>query len=176
MSELSFDAMSFARYCHRHQLRKYTAEPYFLHLAEVAGIVAAVAPDHLAGEMVATAYLHDCIEDQGVSHETLSNRFGSVVANAVLALSDLEIGNRAQRKEAGRKRLSAAAGWVQTVKVADLISNTSSIVRHDPKFAPVYLEEKRLLLGVLTRADPRLLKIATEVAETVDLGGLNGFL
>ncbi|KCB25989.1 hypothetical protein L544_3266 [Bordetella hinzii OH87 BAL007II] len=44
--------------------------------------------------------------------------------------------------------------------MADLISNTSSIVQHDPKFAEVYLEEKRLLLDVLTKADHRLLKIA----------------
>ena len=50
----------------------------------------------------------------------------------------------------------------QTIKVADLISNTSSIVRHDPKFAVVYLDEARQLLDVLTRADPRLLAMARE--------------
>lgn len=54
------------------------------------------------------------------------------------------------------------SSWVQTIKVADLISNTSSIVRHDPKFAVVYLDEARQLLDVLTRADPRLLAMARE--------------
>ena len=43
-----------------------------------------------------------------------------------------------------------------------MISNTSSIVRHDPKFAAVYLDEVRQLLDVLTRADTRLLAMARE--------------
>ncbi len=49
---------------------------------------------------------------------------------------------------------------MQTVKVADIVSNTSSIVQHDPKFAEVYLDEKSLLLDVLTGADPRLVALA----------------
>ena len=31
---------------------------------------------------------------------------------------------------------------------------------HDPSFAAVYLEEKRMLLDVLTKADERILKLA----------------
>ena len=89
-------------------------------------------------------------------------RFGPEVQAGVLALSDLEVGNRAERNAASRKRLSAAPWWVQNIKVADLISNTSSIVKLDPKFARVYLDEKRMLLGVLTNADARLLEIARE--------------
>ncbi len=84
------------------------------------------------------------------------------MAGAVQLLSDMETGNRAERKAASRERLSRAAGWVQTIKCADLISNTSSIVQHDPKFAVTYLEEKRLLLDVLTNADSRLVRIARE--------------
>jgi hypothetical protein len=49
---------------------------------------------------------------------------------------------------------------VQTVKVADMIDNTSTIVEYDPKFAKVYLKEKRLLLKELTSADPILLEQA----------------
>lgn len=60
-------------------------------------------------------------------------------------------------------RLGNAPGWVQTIKCADLISNTSSIVLHDPKFAVTYLEEKRLLLEALTQADHRLLAMAKSV-------------
>ncbi len=78
-------------------------------------------------------------------------------------LSDMETGNRAQRKAASRIRLGNAPGWVQTIKCADLISNTSSIVMHDPKFAVTYLEEKRLLLEALTKANTRLLAMAKTV-------------
>jgi guanosine-3',5'-bis(diphosphate) 3'-pyrophosphohydrolase len=162
MSDLTFRAMEFARHAHRDQKRKYTGNPYADHLAEVAGIVASVTQ---WPEAVAVAWLHDCREDQGVTDETLVREFGLMVADGVALLSDLETGNRAQRKAASRARLAAAPGWVQTIKCADLISNTSSIVEHDPKFSVTYLEEKRLLLGAMRLADQRLLRIASKQAQ-----------
>lgn len=169
---LAFEAMEFARSVHKDQRRKYTNNPYTDHLAEVAGIVATVVEWQLIHPqvMIATAWLHDCMEDQGINTADLWKLLAAngghsmtemeAVARGVWLLSDLEDGNRAERKRLSRERLSGAPGWVQTIKVADLISNTSSIVQHDPKFAVTYLEEKRFLLDVLTKADPRLLKIA----------------
>ena len=165
---IAFRAMRFAREVHKDQVRKYTGCPYFDHLAEVAGIIASLG--WFDGEvhpttLIAVAFLHDCVEDQDVNTMYLRAEFGNEVADGVLLLSDLEVGNRAERKAASRARLAAAPGWVQTIKCADLISNTSSIVKHDPKFAVTYLEEKRLLLDVLTKADPRLIEIARAQAE-----------
>jgi hypothetical protein len=118
-------------------------------------------PEQLCYDVMAqVCWLHDCTEDQVVTLDTLEAKFGGVVAYAVEQLSDMEAGNRAERKAASRERLSKAWAWVQTIKVADIISNTAGIVLHDPKFAVMYLEEKRLLLDVLTRADPRLVAIA----------------
>lgn len=163
---IAYEAMMFAREVHKDQRRKYTGNPYADHLAEVAGIVSAVY-DPIYGEdgtMLSTCWLHDCMEDCGVDLLLIEQRFGWHVARGVSFLSDMEEGNRAQRKAASRLRLSEAPAWVQTIKCADLISNTSSIVLHDPKFAAVYLEEKRLLLDVLTKADPRLVAIARQQA------------
>lgn len=163
MSNLAFNAMVFAREAHKNQVRKYTGNPYADHLAEVAGIVATVTGElsfQWGQTSIAVAWLHDCVEDQGITSQQLLDEFGTTVLLGVMALSDLEIGNRAERKAASRARLAAAPGWVQTIKCADLISNTSSIVLHDPKFAAAYLEEKRLLLDAMTKSDPRLLEIA----------------
>jgi guanosine-3',5'-bis(diphosphate) 3'-pyrophosphohydrolase len=160
---LAYEAMMFARHVHKDQKRKYTSEPYWGHLAEVAGIVVCAPDFHRAPDIdmvIAVAWLHDSAEDQGVTHRDLCVRFGSGVAEGVLWLSDMETGNRAERKATSRHRLSCAPDWIQTIKCADLISNTKSIVQHDPKFAVTYLEEKRLLLDVLTRADPRLRELA----------------
>jgi GTP diphosphokinase / guanosine-3',5'-bis(diphosphate) 3'-diphosphatase len=154
---LAYEAMMFAREVHKNQRRKYTNNPYTDHLAEVAGIVATV--DN-SPETIATAWLHDCREDQGVTGGEIEDRFGMRVAVGVALLSDFETGNRAERKAASRERLCRAPGWVQTIKCADLISNTSSIVMHDPKFAVLYLEEKELLLDCLLKADKRLLELA----------------
>ena len=65
-------------------------------------------------------------------------------------------------KALDRQHSAAAPAEAQTIKVADLISNTRSIVAHDPGFAKLYLEEKRMLLEVLTKADPTLLNQAQE--------------
>lgn len=160
---IAFQAMLFARERHAAQRRKYTGNPYFDHLAEVAGIAMSVGWSQAEAHpdtFMATAWLHDVREDQGVSHVELLARFGPLVADGVAYLSDLEVGNRATRKAASRTRLAAAPAWVQTIKVADLISNTSSIVEHDPDFARVYLSEKRALLEVLTRANPMLKEVA----------------
>lgn len=167
---IAFEAMKFARGVHQYHTRKYTGNPYADHLAEVAGIVATVAGnnqpwDVIPGRedrMIAVAWLHDCVEDCGIDVVTISDLFGPIVAAGVRLLSDMEQGNRAERKAASRARLAAAPAWVQTIKCADLISNTSSIVKHDPNFAVVYLEEKRLLLDVMTNADPRLRAMAME--------------
>lgn len=59
------------------------------------------------------------------------------------------------------------------IKVADLISNTSSIVTHDPKFAKVYLPEKQAMLAALTKADLCLVAVAqAQIADALQILGL----
>jgi len=150
------------------QRRKYTNEHYIVHPAEVAGIVQSV--EHTS-EMLAAAWLHDVLEDTAVTYDVLYSEFGPNVANLVYWLTDVSKsadGNRARRKALDREHLSRAPAAAQTVKVADLISNTSTIVKYDPKFARVYLEEKTALLEVLTLADPILLKRARELVVPPD--------
>lgn len=164
---LAYEAMLFAREVHKDQKRKYIGTPYFDHLAEVAGIAMSVGwhnvPVH-PDEFMAVCFLHDCMEDQGINQMHLTRKFGWIVSEGVRLLSDLEEGNRATRKLLSRERLAKAPAWVQTIKCADLISNTSSITMHDPDFAKVYLHEKRLLLDVMTKADKRLWQLAYDLA------------
>lgn len=107
----------------------------------------------------------------------IAAEFGASVSCGVAWLSDMEEGNRAERKAASRDRLARAPAWVQTIKCADLISNTSSIVKHDPKFAVTYLAEKRALLEVLDKADRRLWLMAREMAGLIPpaAGNLTAF-
>jgi (p)ppGpp synthase/HD superfamily hydrolase len=139
------------------QLRKYTYEPYIVHPAEVVSIVKTV--EH-TDEMLAAAWLHDVVEDTGVTLETVRVEFGAEVAELVGWLTDVsrpDHGNRAARKAIDRAHSAAAPAAAQTVKLADLISNTRSIMAHDEKFAKTYLEEKRLLLAVMTKGDATLM-------------------
>jgi guanosine-3',5'-bis(diphosphate) 3'-pyrophosphohydrolase len=165
MRDIAYRAMVFAREAHSDQRRKYTNDPYTVHLAEVAGIAMSVGwhvPQVHPDTFMAVCWLHDVIEDQGAAYWTLAKLFGADVALGVVALSDIEPGNRAERKAAARHRLAQAPGWIQTIKVADLISNTASIVLHDPKFAQVYIPEAQQMIDVLTRADDRLREVASQ--------------
>ena len=142
------------------QLRKYTNEPYIVHPAEVVSIVRSVPHTEA---MLAAAWLHDVVEDTGVTIETVRAEFGEEVADLVAWLTDVsrpEDGNRAHRKALDCAHTAAAPAAAQTVKLADLISNTRSIMTHDPKFAVTYLEEKRALLAVMARGDATLMAIA----------------
>jgi len=147
------------------QLRKYTMESYIVHPAEVVSIVSAVAH---TDEMLAAAWLHDVVEDTGVTIEVIKQEFGQEVAELVGWLTDVskpEQGNRAVRKAIDREHTAMAPAAAQTVKLADLISNTRSIVAHDKKFARTYLAEKRALLEVMSRADATLMALAREHVE-----------
>lgn len=139
------------------QLRKYTGEPYIVHPCEVAGIVATVPHTQ---EMLAAAWLHDVVEDTGVTNEVIRAEFGDTVAELVGWLTDVsrpEQGNRAVRKAIDRAHSAMAPAQAQTVKLADLISNSRSIMQHDPEFARTYLQEKRLLLEVMNKGDATLM-------------------
>ena len=147
------------------QKRKYTGEPYYFHPQRVADILQDVQYT-LPEEAYAVALLHDVVEDTQVDLHTIGEVFGAKVEQGVALLTDMptvEGGpNRKKRKELDRLRLSQAPAWVQTIKVADMIDNTSTIVEYDPKFAKIYLEEKRLMVQVLTQADPILLEQAQQ--------------
>jgi guanosine-3',5'-bis(diphosphate) 3'-pyrophosphohydrolase len=164
LMSLAYEAMMFARDVHANQRRSYTDEVYVNHLAEVCGIAMTINPSVYqiqSQAYMAICWLHDCMEDQNVPYEYLLGQFGYIVADGVRDLSDLEEGNRATRKQLSRERLAKAPPYIQTIKCADLISNTASIARHDPKFAVLYFEEKKLLLDVLTKAHPKLHSIAS---------------
>jgi (p)ppGpp synthase/HD superfamily hydrolase len=147
---------------HDGQRRKYTNEPYVTHLIAVASRVDAADGDL---DMVKAALCHDVLEDTEASYDEVEAAIGPIAANYVLLLTDSgrEKGNRAARKAMDRARLAAAPPPVQTIKLADLLDNTHSIVERDPDFAKVYIAEKRALLEVLSYGDKRMLKEALHV-------------
>lgn len=156
MTELLGRALLFAGKAHAGQTRKYTGEPYLNHCIEVAGMVAGVSG---SVEMIAAALLHDTIEDTPTTLADLEREFGiavSYLVNQVTDVSRPSDGNRAKRKRMDRDHLAIASAEAQTIKIADIISNTASIVERDPDFAKVYLREKAELLPVLTKGDRRL--------------------
>lgn len=162
-AELVAAAVEFARMAHGEQKRKYTGQPYWTHPLEVMQILEKYGA---SPEVRAAAMLHDVLEDTDTKPSEILERFGPRVLELVLEVTDVskpEDGNRAQRKRKDLAHLAKASGWGAMIKLADLISNTSTIVENDPGFAAVYIREKEDLLKVLNPANMLLHAKATEV-------------
>jgi hypothetical protein len=145
--------------------RKYTGQPYEVHLAGVARLVASVSTDL---EMVAAAWLHDAVEDTTATLADVEKEFGAGVGALVEELTDISKpgdGSRTVRKEIDRKHLAGASPRAMTIKLADLIDNARDIVKHDPNFARVYLKEMTALLEILQEGDSRLYQQACRVRD-----------
>lgn len=166
--DLESKARAIAEYyhCRINQVRKYTGEPYINHPVAVAELVRSVPHTE---EMIAAALLHDVLEDTECDYEELSKYFSYEVCEKVRFLTDISKhsdGNRAVRKAIDREHTRSAPPDVKTIKLADLIDNSRSIVERDPEFAKVYIAEKELLLEVLKEGDTTLWDIANGIVQT----------
>lgn len=163
-TDLTERAIIFAHNAHEAmgQRRKYTNEHYIVHCLEVADLVFAAERDQ---EMVCAALLHDVLEDTKVTAKKLRKEFGDDITSLVLQLTDVSKptdGNRTKRKQIDLEHTAQASARAKTIKLADLISNTRSIVEGDPDFAIVYLKEKERLLKVLVDGNSALYKQASD--------------
>jgi len=168
MSELIERARNFATHAHQRidQRRKYSDQPYDVHLEAVARLVASATGDD---EMIAAAWLHDVVEDTPATLEDVQREFGASVAALVRELTDVSRpsdGNRAARKEIDRRHLALASPRAKTIKLADLIDNCEDIARNDPRFARVFLQEMDALIAVLGEGDAGLLQRARTLQQT----------
>ena len=155
-------AAEIAIYYHRNQQRKYTGEPYVNHCSEVAEIVKSVPHDT---PMACAAWLHDTLEDTDLNPGVILSTFGIHTLNLVWRLTHaITHQNRTTRKTIDRETLSKSSPKVQTIKLADILSNTDSIAMSDKKFSAVFLPEMRLLHSALLLGDSSLrLRVDTKL-------------
>jgi len=106
-------------------------------------------------DMVAAAWLHDVVEDTKIDRGMIAYFFGDTVADLVVECSHIDRTgdprklNRFERTAIELARAADISPEAKTIKLADLIDNTSNICAFDPAFAKVYMPEKRRLLMVL---------------------------
>ena len=81
--DLIVKAANYAMSYHAGKFRK-SGEPYFIHLTNVAYILATM---HSQPTTVAAGFLHDVIEDCGVTHDQLAAEFGVEIADLVEAVT-----------------------------------------------------------------------------------------
>ncbi|QJU56779.1 bifunctional (p)ppGpp synthetase/guanosine-3',5'-bis(diphosphate) 3'-pyrophosphohydrolase [Sphingomonas sp. AP4-R1] len=127
-------AYVFSMAAHGSQVRA-SGDPYFSHPIEVAGILTDL---HLDDETIATAILHDTIEDTVATQEEIEAKFGASVArlvDGVTKLSKIEAQSESERAaENFRKFLLAMSDDIRVllVKLADRLHNMRTL-HHIPK-------------------------------------------
>lgn len=164
MSDLIEKAMKFATLAHGDQVRKYGGELYINHPRRVAATLERIGCDN---RTIATGWLHDVIEDCGVTFETIREKFGATVAWYVWGMTDQapKHWKRIIRKSWEAGRLSMCYYEVQTCKLADIKDNSESIIKYDPNFAKIYIPEKEVVVTSLTKGHKDLRE---EVLEQLD--------
>lgn len=163
LMSLILKAARYAASAHRGQMRKYghSDRPYITHPARVAGRVAIASG--ATEEMVAAAWLHDVIEDCGVSEGELLVAFGNEVSKLVAQMTNPskkhpEL-NRARRKAMDLEHIAEVGREAKVIKLADRVDNLRESLddpETPPDFFKLYRAESRALIEALRGVDSDL--------------------
>lgn len=150
-------AYEFAKNAHKDH-KRYSGEPYFIHPAATAKILAELGMD---AETVAAGLLHDAIEDTGTSPEEVKREFGPVVLFLVEGVTKLgahKYHGAERHAESLRRLLVATSADVRVliIKLADRYHNMTTM-EHVPK-------EKRKRIALET------LEIYAPLADRLGMG------
>jgi guanosine-3',5'-bis(diphosphate) 3'-pyrophosphohydrolase len=141
-------AMEFAQKAHSNKM--YDQYPYFKHLEDVykVGIAHGLnETDHL--DILVSLWLHDSMEDCGVSYSDLKKSFNEEIAENVKCVSDnITLRNRKEKKEESYPRIRSRPDSV-VIKLCDRIANTQNSIAYEVEeserhFSTMYKKEYRL--------------------------------
>lgn len=150
------------------QRRKYVNTPYIEHPHAVATLVAShFSPieneaEHNTYEAIAAAWLHDVVEDTGITIEGLKEDFPSPVAEIVRFVtkpSPFKGETRGEHTRRTNRMLADSPIAAQTIKAADILDNTRTLAERAGANGLPYLLSKRAQLDVLHRAPESLRKL-----------------
>lgn len=167
-------AKLFARIAHGiiGQKRKYSGARYTVHTEAVNKTVMKHGGTSAQGQ---ASHLHDYSEDVVTKLEaegrliTLAilqflyrHLFSHYVRHLAFELTDqfssekMPNVNRKTRKTMEAERIAKISDDAKTIKLADLLDNSESIVKDDPDFAITYLKEKAAMMKGLRGGNPAL--------------------
>jgi guanosine-3',5'-bis(diphosphate) 3'-pyrophosphohydrolase len=160
-------AAALAAGAHRHQERKDALKtPYFSHPARVAMIVA-VQFGCTDEKVLASALLHDVIEDTTIDYDDLLEDFGSEVADVVACLSKDPRLVEQERERRYDEQLAKGPWQARLVKLADVYDNLADAP--DDEISHKMLEKLDRAVG-LAGDGPHIadaIRVVTQLADAV---------
>lgn len=156
-------AYRFAEQAH-HGQKRYSGDPYFLHVAAVAYTLAEMGMDTAT---IVAGLLHDVVEDAKVSEQEVEKEFGKEICtlvDGVTKLGKLKYHGVERHVESLRKLFVSTAKDLRVIiiKLADRLHNVSTL-----KYVP---KEKQRRIALET------LEIYAPIANRLSIGKLKGQL
>ena len=140
-------------------IRKYSGKPYIVHPIEVADILRnyGFGTDF---NLIAGAFLHDTVEDTKLTCKWIDDEFNGDVADIVYQVTNpskkFPTLSRKERKLMDLKFLTKADKRAKALKLADIIANAPSIIKEDPVFAQIWVNEALALIEVIKEGSEEL--------------------
>ena len=122
----------------KHGTQKYGKHDYSVHLNDVVEILESFGYQNY--NMIASAWLHDVVEDQNVTIEEIKNLAGADVADIVRRVTDEPGRNRAERKAKTYDKI-AGSFEATVVKLADRIANVKRSLSENSGLLKMYKNE-----------------------------------
>lgn len=123
MTELLEAARNFAAEKHAAKGQLYGDSPYVVHLDAVVAVLKSFGVSDQT--LLAAAYLHDVVEDCGVTTAEVEAEFGAGVGELVWAVTNEPGKNRKERAQRTYPKIASTPGATQ-LKLADRIANVEA--------------------------------------------------
>ncbi|HVN67450.1 MAG TPA: bifunctional (p)ppGpp synthetase/guanosine-3',5'-bis(diphosphate) 3'-pyrophosphohydrolase, partial [Candidatus Sulfotelmatobacter sp.] len=152
-ADLSVVEKAYERAAQAHQTHKrLSGEPYITHPLAVAHILADLEQDPLT---IAASFLHDVVEDAGITKEEIAKEFGPEVARlveGVTKLSQLSFTSREEKQAENFRKMFVAMGEdfrIIIIKLADRLHNMQTLQYLSPAKQKEIAQETREIFAPL---------------------------
>ena len=120
-----------------HANQHYDIYPYMKHITDVVNIASSLGYDEA---IQVACYLHDSIEDGGLSYNDIKKHFGKEVAEIVFAVTD-ELGRNRHEKHVKTYPKIVANEKAVCVKLCDRIANVQNSMEYNVGTLDMYRKE-----------------------------------
>lgn len=146
---MASEALDYATMMHDGQYRKDGTD-YINHPIRVANYVSEFKSSLNMDVLLASAYLHDTLEDTKATYYDIVNKFGPQIADLVLELTtDEDIKKYLGKTKYLEIKMKNMSSWALVIKLCDRLDNVSDLMNSDEKFRNRYARETIDILNYL---------------------------